>query len=50
MAEMNPSCRATQLVPQDGSPFYDGACVFEGADAWSTAMIYEEPCFFFSVC
>jgi hypothetical protein len=42
-AEMNPSCRTTQLVPQDGSPFYDGACVFEGASAWSTAMIYEEP-------
>merc|ERR1719426_582595 len=42
-ADMNPSCRTTQLVPQDGSPFYDGACVFEGASAWSTAMIYEEP-------
>lgn len=42
-AEMNPSCRTTQLVPQDGSPFYDGACVFERMDAWSTAMLYEEP-------
>jgi len=42
-AEMNPSCRTTQLVPQDGSPFYDGACVFEGAEQWSRAMIYEEP-------
>jgi len=42
-AELNPSCRTTQLVPQDGSPFYDGACVYEGAERWSTAMIYEEP-------
>jgi hypothetical protein len=42
-ADMNPSCRTTQLVPQDGSPFYDGACVFEGASAWATPQIYEEP-------
>jgi hypothetical protein len=41
--EANPSCRTTQLVPQDGSPFYDGACIFQGARGWETAMIYEEP-------
>merc|ERR550537_938561 len=41
--DSNPSCRTTQLVPQDGSPFYDGACVFEGARDWASALIYEEP-------
>jgi len=40
---MNPSCRTTQLVPQDGSPFYDGACVLQGHPLWETAMVYEEP-------
>jgi len=42
-ANVNPSCRTTQLMAKDGSPFYDGACVFEGNAAWATALVYEEP-------